>query len=127
VVEPGRLPGRQRRQLTDAGRAHAARTGQGPNCFDFNLSRVVRVKSRAWLRRSLSKFLYSSVQHLRKFLEIRRKIRKIPNQLLLFAHSWILNSCSMTNTNVKNLDLQYLKNHKSSKANFWICCVLGHD
>jgi hypothetical protein len=31
----------------------------------------------------------------------------------------------MKNTNVKTLDLQYLKNRNSSVANFWICCVLG--
>jgi hypothetical protein len=76
VVEPGRLPGRQRRQLAGTGRARAARPGQGPDCFDCNSSRVLRVKSRAWLWRSLSKFSCSSVQCLRKFLEIRRKIRK---------------------------------------------------
>jgi hypothetical protein len=33
----------------------------------------------------------------------------------------------MKNTNVKTLDLQYVKNHESSVANFGICCVLGHD
>jgi hypothetical protein len=32
----------------------------------------------------------------------------------------------MKNTNVKNLDLQYLKIYTSSVPNFWICCVLGH-
>jgi hypothetical protein len=32
----------------------------------------------------------------------------------------------MKNSNVKNLDLQYLKIYKSSVANFWICCVLYH-
>jgi hypothetical protein len=44
VVQPGNLPGRQRRQLAGAGRARAARPGQGPNCFDFNSSRVFRVE-----------------------------------------------------------------------------------
>jgi hypothetical protein len=47
VVEQGRLPGRQRRQLAGVGRARAARPGQGPDCFDRNISRVLRVKSRA--------------------------------------------------------------------------------
>jgi hypothetical protein len=34
---------------------------------------------------------------------------------------------SMKNRNVKTLDLSYLKTHKPSVANFWICCVLCHD
>jgi hypothetical protein len=34
VVEQGRLPGRQRRQLAGVGRAHAARSGQGPDRLD---------------------------------------------------------------------------------------------
>jgi hypothetical protein len=33
-------------------------------------------------------------------------------------------SFCMKNRNVKKLDLLYLKIHKSSVANFWICCVL---
>jgi hypothetical protein len=33
----------------------------------------------------------------------------------------------MKNTNVKTLDLQYLKNHRTSVANVWICYVLGHN
>jgi hypothetical protein len=47
VVEPGRLPGRQRRQLAGVGRARATRPGQGPDCVDRNVSRVLRVKFRA--------------------------------------------------------------------------------
>jgi hypothetical protein len=44
VVQLGHLPGRQCRRLADAGRARAARSGQGSDCFDCNNSRVFRVK-----------------------------------------------------------------------------------
>jgi hypothetical protein len=44
VVEQGRLPGRQCRQLAGAGHARAARPGQGPDCFDRIIPRVFRVK-----------------------------------------------------------------------------------
>jgi hypothetical protein len=44
VVQPGHLRGRQRRQLAGAGRARAARPGQGSDCFDCNNSRVFHVK-----------------------------------------------------------------------------------
>jgi hypothetical protein len=43
VVEQGRLPGRQRRQLAVVGRARAAWSGQGPDCLDLNVSRAPRV------------------------------------------------------------------------------------
>jgi hypothetical protein len=47
MVEQGRLPGRQHRQLAGVGRARDARPGQGPDCIDPNVSRVPRVKFRA--------------------------------------------------------------------------------
>jgi hypothetical protein len=34
---------------------------------------------------------------------------------------------NMKNRNLKTLDVLYLKIHKSSVANCWICCVLCHD
>jgi hypothetical protein len=46
VVEQGRLPGRQCRQLVGVGRARAARPGQGHDCFDGIISGVLRLKSR---------------------------------------------------------------------------------
>jgi hypothetical protein len=73
------LLGRQHHRLAGAGRARAALPSQGPHCYDFNLCRVFCANGRTWLLRSLSRFYYKSVQSLRKFLEIRRKFRKMPN------------------------------------------------
>jgi hypothetical protein len=80
LVEPGSLPGRERRRLAGDGRCRATLAGQGTDCFDFNLFRVFCVKVRTWLRSNLSKFSCKSVQSLRKFLENCRKFRKMPNQ-----------------------------------------------
>jgi hypothetical protein len=74
------LPGRQHRRLAGVDCARAALPGQGTHCNDFNLCRVFCANVRTWLLRSLSKFSYKSVQSLRKFLEIRRKLRKISNE-----------------------------------------------
>jgi hypothetical protein len=78
------LPGRQRRRLVGVGHARAALPGQGINCVDCDLFRVFCAKVRTLLLRNLSKFYYKSVQSLRKFLEIRRKFRKKPNNFVWF-------------------------------------------
>jgi hypothetical protein len=79
VVQPGYLPGRDRRRFAGFGRSCADLPGQRPNCKQRVLSRVFRVKVQGIVVKN-PKFLCSLVQCLRKFLEIHRKNRKIPNQ-----------------------------------------------
>jgi hypothetical protein len=69
-----------------------------------------------------------------KYVENRSKIIKMQTQfcwtllqLLLFLPELFTNTFGMKNRSMKNVDLRYVKNHKSYVANFWICCVLGHE